>query len=93
MQIRNTAFFLSNFRIADWDTKEICGFAICGLAHLRICDCGISPRIGGFAICGLTKKFACPPLLYNVSVNLLCYELSTLTELYRSTGADFDRQS
>jgi hypothetical protein len=59
--IRNTAFLLKKFadlRFADWDTKDvygfaicgyslqICGFAICGLAHLRnllIFDCGMSP--------------------------------------------------
>ncbi len=38
---------------------QICGFAICGMAHLRNCgfnDCGISPRICRFAICGITKK-------------------------------------
>jgi hypothetical protein len=53
--IRNTAFSL-----------QFCGFAICGLEHqvnlricgliitnLRICDCGMSPRIYGFAICRL----------------------------------------
>ncbi len=87
--IRNTAFFYANSQIcdlrtgtpmkfadlqfADCDTKEICGFTICGsiitdFADLRfvdwhnseicrICDCGMSPRICGFAICGLTKNF------------------------------------
>jgi hypothetical protein len=37
----------------------ICGFAICGLArlrNLRICDCGMRPRIYGFSFCGLTKN-------------------------------------
>ncbi len=41
--IRNTAFFPSKFadlRFADWDTKESCVFAICGLiiTNLRIFD-------------------------------------------------------
>jgi hypothetical protein len=43
---------------------KICGFAICGLAHLknwRICYSGMSPRIFGFAICGPLKKFASTP--------------------------------
>ncbi len=40
--IRNTAFFLEKFadlRFADWDTNEICGFAICRLiiTNLRTC--------------------------------------------------------
>jgi hypothetical protein len=38
-------------------------YAICGKAHLtnlRICDCGIGPRICGFAICGLLKKVCLP---------------------------------
>ncbi len=38
---------------------EICGLAICGLAHLRdlrICNGGMSPWIFGIAICGLKKK-------------------------------------
>ncbi len=29
--IRNTAFFLADLRFVDWDTKEICRFATCGL--------------------------------------------------------------
>jgi hypothetical protein len=31
--IRNTVFFffLADLQFADWDTKEICGFAISGL--------------------------------------------------------------
>ncbi len=48
-QIRNTAFFLSDLRIAlfaDWDTQEICGFEICGF---EICEF----EICGFEICGL----------------------------------------
>jgi len=38
-------------------------YAICGKAHLtylRICDCGIGPRICEFAICGLLKKVCLP---------------------------------
>ncbi len=36
-------FILCNFadlRFADWETKEICGFAICGciITNFRICD-------------------------------------------------------
>jgi hypothetical protein len=26
--IRNTAFYIAYLRLAEWDTKEICGFAI-----------------------------------------------------------------
>ncbi len=38
-----TLFFPGKFadlRFADWDNKEICGFAICGLiiTNLQICD-------------------------------------------------------
>jgi hypothetical protein len=38
---------ICGFVIADWDIKEICGFAICGLiiTILRICDLRIgSPQ-------------------------------------------------
>ncbi len=63
IQITNTAFFFANLRIYDLRTGisrkfadlrfvdcllQICGFAICELAHLRnllIYNCGMSPRI------------------------------------------------
>ncbi len=57
----------ADLRFADRDTKEIFGFAICGLAHLRnlrICDSGMSPRVCGFAICGLNKKNLRAPFGY-----------------------------
>ncbi len=71
---RNNAFFLANLWICnlDWDTKEICGFAICGLiiTNLWICDLRTgSPQ--KFADLRLrnepknlrtNKKVACPPL-------------------------------
>ncbi len=62
----------SDLRFADWYTKEICGFCDLRtgtLRNFRICDCGMSPRICGFAICGLTKKFACPPLVFTLTID------------------------
>jgi hypothetical protein len=43
-----------NFQFTD-QSKEICGFAY--LRNLRICDCGLSPRI-----CGFKKTVAWPSL-------------------------------
>ncbi len=59
----------------------ICGLIItnlriCGLAHLRnlrICDCGMSPKICGFAICGITKKIACSSLGVGTPVLSACW--------------------
>ncbi len=80
--ISNTAFFLANLRIYDlrietqrifvdlWFADyslQICGFAICGLAHLRnlrIFDFGMGPRICRFAICRETK-IICVPTFVN----------------------------
>ncbi len=84
--LRNTSFFLANLRICNLRTRtpRPCGFAIyrfaiCRLAHLinlRICGCGISPRICRFAICGLTKKFASTPLqLRHVSHKLIVFNI------------------
>jgi len=53
---QNTAFSLkfADLRFADWDTKEICGIAICELiiANMRICDLrtGTSRRICALVI-------------------------------------------
>jgi hypothetical protein len=44
----------SDLQFAD-QYKEICGLAY--LRNLRICDCGLSPRI-----CGFKKTVAWPPL-------------------------------
>jgi hypothetical protein len=82
---------VADLRFADWEAKEICAFAICGLIitnlricglayhrNFQICDCGMSLRICGFAICGPSTKFACPPSLSNVGVVKLilgCKEL------------------
>ncbi len=54
----------ADLRFAD-QSLQICGFAIQGLAHirsLRICDCGINPRVFGFAMCRPITKFSCPSL-------------------------------
>jgi hypothetical protein len=74
--IGNTAFSLANLRICDLRINhyKFCGFAICRLTHLRnlrICDCGMSPRIFevticGVAICGLTKKIGVPTFDNNI---------------------------
>ncbi len=57
----------SGFVFVDYcNFVEICGFAICGLAHLRklqICNSGMNPTSWGFAIFTLLKKCACPPLM------------------------------
>jgi hypothetical protein len=51
----------ADFRFSDWDSKEIFGLIITGSnlricdlrtgtpKKLRVCDCGLSPRICGFA--------------------------------------------
>jgi len=41
--------------LADWHSLEICGIAICGLAHLR--------HFCGFAIYEHKICFPCPPLI------------------------------
>ncbi len=50
----------------DWDTKEICGFAIYGLiiTNFRICNCRISQEFADLRFADQPKKIACPPLLY-----------------------------
>ncbi len=61
-------------KFSDWDTKEVCGFAIFGLiiTNLRICDLWTGPprkfadlrlrtEPKNLRICR-QKKFACPPL-------------------------------
>jgi hypothetical protein len=65
--IRNTAFFLANLKFADWDTKEICGFAICRLiiTNLRNCDLWT----------GRPKKFAYLRLRNEPKNLLLCTQL------------------
>ncbi len=67
-----------DLRSADWVTKEICGFAICGLIITNVADrhgtvtpqkfadlrSRNKPKICGFVIYGLAKNFACPPLYF-----------------------------
>jgi hypothetical protein len=62
--------------VADWHTKEICGFVICGTikiadllfagwAHprnLRICNSGMSLRTCGFAIFQTLNKICMPTI-------------------------------
>ncbi len=69
--IRNTAIFLEKFAdlwFGDWDAKEICGSAICGLivTNLQICDLrtGTPKKLADLRLRNETKskKFACPPL-------------------------------
>jgi hypothetical protein len=60
--IRNTTFFSFKFvdlQFADWDSKETCGFAICGLiiTNLRLANWDTS-EICGFAIAQGAKEFA-----------------------------------
>jgi hypothetical protein len=44
--IKNTVLFLADVRFADWDTKEICGFATAECAQ----------EFADLRLCGLTEK-------------------------------------
>jgi hypothetical protein len=51
----------ADLRFADWDIKEICGFAIWGLVitNLWIAICGLA-HLRNLRICGLTIKICVP---------------------------------
>ncbi len=71
----------ADLRFADRDSKDIFGFAICGLilANVRISICGLAHLINlligdsVFAICGLIKIFACPPGKYSSPLDIRKY--------------------
>ncbi len=88
----------ADLRFAEWDTKEICGFAICGLiiTNRRICHLrtGQSKKFSDLRLrndpknlriydfCGLTKKI-CVPTFDNQSI-LYAAHLTPLTPGSRS---------
>jgi hypothetical protein len=64
----------AGLQFADY-SLQICGFTICGLANLRnlrICDCGMNPRICGFAFADLQKN-VCAHLLWFVISQFFYY--------------------
>ncbi len=72
-KIHCAVHFVENCRFAICRVIiKICGFAICGLAHprnLRICDCGMNPRI--LRICYLrTKKISLPISIANTDTTV-----------------------